>query len=70
MTRTHNTNPSPSQLRCLRLLADGLSRKEICKRLGMSDGTVDGHLRILYERLDVDNAAQAVAVGIRRGLIE
>lgn len=53
----------------LQLLADGLGNKQIAVRLGISTSTVKTHVEELFERLDVASRAEAVAVGVRRGLL-
>ena len=53
----------------LALLADGLGNKQIAARLGISPNTVKTHLELLFERLGVSSRAEAVAVGVRRGLL-
>ncbi|MEM7012106.1 MAG: response regulator transcription factor [Verrucomicrobiota bacterium] len=53
----------------LTLLAEGLVKKEIADRLGLSFHTVDGYLRQIYEKLNVPNKNAAVAEALRRGLI-
>jgi DNA-binding NarL/FixJ family response regulator len=53
----------------LRLLADGLANKEIGYRLGISEHTVKFHVNSILTRLDASSRAEAVALGIRRGLI-
>jgi DNA-binding NarL/FixJ family response regulator len=53
----------------LSLLADGLGNKQIAARLGISPSTVKTHLEVLFEKLEVTSRAEAVAVGVRRGLL-
>jgi len=53
----------------LTLLGEGLVNKEIAARLGISEHTVKTHLAAIYEKLDASNRAEAVARGLRRGLI-
>src|SRR4051812_45058313 len=53
----------------LALLADGLGNKQIAARLGISPNTVKTHVELLFERLGVSSRAEAVAVGVRRGLL-
>jgi DNA-binding NarL/FixJ family response regulator len=60
---------SRRQVELLRALASGLSNKEIAHLLDLALGTVNDYMKQLYARLGVDCRAEAVAVGIRRGLI-
>ena len=53
----------------LGLLADGLGNKQIAARLGISPNTVKTHLELLFEKLGVSSRAEAVATGVRRGLL-
>jgi two-component system nitrate/nitrite response regulator NarL len=53
----------------LALLADGLANKQIAARLGISKNTVKTHLELLFEKLGVSSRAEAVATGVRRGLL-
>ena len=54
----------------LRLLTEGLANKEIGARLFLSVDTVKTHLGSIYRKLGVDGRAHAVAVALRRGLLE
>jgi two-component system, NarL family, nitrate/nitrite response regulator NarL len=53
------------------LLAEGLSNKEMCRRLGLSEGTVKIHLHNAYEKVGVNNrtALAAMAVAGREELL-
>jgi DNA-binding CsgD family transcriptional regulator len=53
----------------LALLADGLGNKQIAARLGISANTVKTHLELLFEKLGVSSRAEAVATGVKRGLL-
>lgn len=53
----------------LALLADGLGNKQIAARLGISKNTVKTHLELLFEKLGVSSRAEAVATGVKRGLL-
>ena len=53
----------------LALLADGLGNKQIATRLGISPNTVKTHLELLFEKIGVRSRAEAVATGVRRGLL-
>jgi two-component system, NarL family, nitrate/nitrite response regulator NarL len=54
----------------LRLMADGLSSREIGERLRLGTATVKTHQQHVYEKLDVRERAAAVAAAMRRGLLE
>ena len=52
---------TPRQLEVLRLLAKGLTNREICSVLGIAEGTVKAHIAALLDALDVANRTEAVA---------
>jgi DNA-binding NarL/FixJ family response regulator len=58
------------QLAVLRGAAQGLSNEAIGVRLGISAGTVQGHLRKVYLKLHVRNRTEAVMKAVQLGLIE
>jgi predicted ATPase/DNA-binding CsgD family transcriptional regulator len=63
-------NPlSPREQEVLRLVADGLTSKQIGQQLFLSYRTVDHHLTSILNKLGVDSRAQAVAVATRHGLL-
>jgi two-component system, NarL family, response regulator DegU len=53
----------------LRLLADGLSNKEIATRLILAEGTVKNHVSAILEKLHAANRTQAARVAREQGLI-
>lgn len=53
----------------LKLLADGLSRKEIAERLVVSPATVKRHLEDVYRKLDADGKSAAVKAARINGLL-
>jgi DNA-binding NarL/FixJ family response regulator len=59
---------TPRELEILRLVAVGLSNKEIAKRLVITEGTVKNHVHNALEKLHLDNRIQAAAYVIRQGL--
>lgn len=61
---------SARRLRILHLAADGLSNKEIARRLGIVERTVKDHWERIFAALAVRTRAGAVARAIRLGLIE
>ena len=58
-----------SELAMLKLLASGASYAEIGTRLYMSERTVRRHMNALFAKMGVATRAQAVAEGLRRGLL-
>jgi len=60
---------TPRELEILTLLGEGLVNKQIAVRLGISDHTVKTHLAAIYAKLEASNRAEAVATGLRRGLV-
>jgi LuxR family maltose regulon positive regulatory protein len=57
------------ELEVLRLLAEGLSNKEIAGRLVVAPSTVKQHLKNIYGKLDVHSRTQAVARGQELALL-
>ena len=53
----------------LQMLAAGLGNKEIAAKLNISDHTAKFHVGSILGKLGVSTRAEAVAMGIRRGLI-
>lgn len=53
----------------LRLLADGLSNREIATRLMLAEGTVKNHVSTILDKLHAANRTQAARVARERGLI-
>jgi DNA-binding NarL/FixJ family response regulator len=53
----------------LKLLVEGMLKKEIADRLDISFHTVDSHLRNIYTKLHVNSQTGAVAKALREGLV-
>jgi DNA-binding NarL/FixJ family response regulator len=53
----------------MELLANGLRNKEIALSLGVSEGTVQVHLRNIFAKLGVHDRTEAMGVAIRRGIV-
>ena len=51
------------------LAAAGLRNREIGRVLGISEQTVHGHLRNIFEKLNVSDRMEAVRVALSRGII-
>ena len=60
---------TPRELQVLRMLAYGLGNKEVAGRLGISDHTAKFHVAQILAKLRATGRAEAVAIGIRRGLV-
>ena len=60
---------SPRELDLLRLMVEGLTAKEIAKRLDISIHTTDTHTRNLFAKLGVHSRAAAVARAMRDRLV-
>lgn len=58
------------ELEILQIVAKGLSNQEAARVIGLSRATIRTHLEHVYEKLDVSNRVEAVAEGIRQGLIQ
>ncbi|KYC40584.1 NagC family transcriptional regulator [Scytonema hofmannii PCC 7110] len=53
----------------LKLIAQGYSNPEIAEQLYLSLGTVKSYVRMLLNKLSVDDRVQAAALAVRNGLI-
>lgn len=61
---------SPRELEVLRLIADGLTMRQVATRLGISPRTVESHIANLYRKLGAGGRVQAIARAAALGLIE
>ncbi len=60
---------TPREVEVLHMIADGESNKRIAWRLGISEHTVKFHVASILTKMNASTRAEAVAVGIRRGLV-
>jgi len=60
---------TPREVEVLGMLGSGLGNKAIAKRLHISEHTVKFHLSSIFQKLGVSTRTEAVAVGVRLGLI-
>jgi DNA-binding NarL/FixJ family response regulator len=58
---------SPRQMDVLACLLRGMSNKQICRELGLAEGTVKSHTVAVFRALNVGSRAQAVIEASRRG---
>ena len=54
----------------LKLLAAGLSNKEIAQKLSLSEGTVKNHISAILAKLHANDRTQAVLTALKRGLVD
>jgi two-component system NarL family response regulator len=57
------------ELEVLELVAQGMRNKEIAASLGLSEGTVQVHVKNILAKLNVNDRTSAVQVALRRGLV-
>lgn len=58
------------EVRVLALAAAGNSNKQIADRLDVAEQTVKGHMKTIFAKLDARDRTHAVAMAIKRGVIE
>ena len=58
------------EMQVLQLVSEGLLKKEISDKLGISVPTVATHVRHIYEKLGVQNAPAAVTKAFRSGILQ
>ena len=54
----------------LRLIAGGNANKEIAARLSLTEETVKSHVRNIMAKLGANDRTHAVAIGVKRGIID
>lgn len=60
---------TPSELRVLKLVSEGLSNAEIAQELVISKSTVKKHVSKILGKLNVSNRAEAAVVAVKNSLI-
>ena len=61
---------TPREIDVLRLVAGGNANKEIGARLALTEETVKSHMRNILTKLGARDRTHAVAIGLKRGIIE
>jgi two-component system, NarL family, nitrate/nitrite response regulator NarL len=61
---------TPREVEVLSLVGQGMTNKAVARRLGISVHTVKFHLEALFAKLEATSRAEAVAKGLRGGVIE
>ncbi|MEO0296917.1 MAG: response regulator transcription factor [candidate division WOR-3 bacterium] len=65
-----NFNLSEKEIEILNLVAEGLTNKEIAKKLGTSEKRIKNTISTIIYKLGAKNRANLVAIGIKYGLIK
>ena len=60
---------SKRELNVLDHVADGLSNKQVARRLGISERTVRNHLTRIFDKLGVVTRTEAVVSAVRAGIL-
>lgn len=60
---------TPRELEVLRMMAEGAANKTIAWKLNISEHTAKFHVASILGKLNAASRAEAVAIGIRKGLI-
>jgi DNA-binding NarL/FixJ family response regulator len=61
---------TPRERDVLRLLAEGLTNREIAERLVVSEHTVHRHVTNILRKLDLSSRTAAAIYAVRSGLVE
>ena len=61
---------SARQREILQMLANGLQTEAVARQLGLSTETVRTHTKRILAKLEASTRTQAVAIGLRYGLIQ
>jgi DNA-binding NarL/FixJ family response regulator len=60
---------TPREVDVLTLAASGNSNKQIAARLGLSEDTIKGYLKVVYAKLGASDRTHAVTIAAKRGVI-
>jgi DNA-binding NarL/FixJ family response regulator len=68
----HSTDQAltPREVDVLRWVARGKANKEIAAQLSLTEETVKTHIRNILGKLEANDRTHAVAIGIKRGIID
>ena len=61
---------TPREVDVLRLVAGGNANKEIAIQLSLTEETVKSHIRNILGKLGANDRTHAVAIGLKRGIID
>jgi len=60
---------TPREVEVMELVTQGLRNKEIAPSLGISEGTVQVHVKSILAKLGVNDRTAAVKIALRRGIV-
>ncbi|HYT30581.1 MAG TPA: response regulator transcription factor [Actinomycetota bacterium] len=66
----NDTSLSRREIEILQGIASGSATKELARDLGISAHTVKTHLERIFDKLGANDRAQAVAIALRKGLVD
>ena len=69
MTERIRSELSTRELEVLRLIARGMSNKEIASHLGIVEGTVKAHMTNIFMKLGAADRAQAITIAMKRQIL-
>jgi len=69
LAKEPDTVLSARELEVLQLTAQGLTAREVGKKLSISSNTVERHRANIMSKLGVSNRAELIRYAIRRGLL-
>jgi len=61
---------TPREVEVLLLAAKGNANKEIAAQLSLTEETVKSHIRNILAKLEANDRTHAVAIGVKRGIID
>jgi DNA-binding NarL/FixJ family response regulator len=68
--RLTRTSLSPRELEVLKLIAEGLSNKEVGAQLGISEATTEKHMTSVLTKLGAKDRTHALRIGLERGILD
>jgi DNA-binding NarL/FixJ family response regulator len=61
---------SSREIEVLRMIAGGNANKEIAAQLSITEETVKGHIKNIFNKLGANDRTHAVTIGLKRGVID
>jgi DNA-binding NarL/FixJ family response regulator len=59
------TRLTEREIQIVRLVCEGLSNKEIARRMGISEGTIKFRLHVIYRKLAINNRTSLATLALR-----